>query len=40
MLTTIYCKFWDPKMHYKCRYIGPVPQMAYWWLNTVETCCL
>jgi len=32
--------FWDPRMHYKCWYIGSVLQKAWWWLNTVETCCL
>ena len=37
---TIYCKMWDPRMHYKCWYIGSVLQEAWWWLSTVETCCL
>ena len=32
--------FWDPKMRYKCWYIGSVLQKAWWWLNRLETCCL
>jgi hypothetical protein len=28
------------RMHYKCWYIGSVLQKAWWWLSTVETCCL
>jgi len=27
-------------MHYKCWHIGSVLQKAWWWLSTVETCCL
>jgi hypothetical protein len=33
-------RFWDPRMHYKCWYIGSVLQKAWWWLSRVETCCL
>jgi hypothetical protein len=33
-------RIWDPRMHYKCWYTGSVLQKAWWWLNTVETCCL
>ena len=32
--------FWDPRMHYKCWYIGYLLQKAWWWLNRVEKCCL
>jgi len=31
-------RVWDPRMHYKFRYIGSVLWKA-WWLNRVETCC-
>jgi hypothetical protein len=31
---------WDPRMHYKYWYIGSVLQKAWWWLNTVQTCCI
>jgi hypothetical protein len=31
---------WDPRMHYESCYIGSVLLKAWWWINTVETCCL
>jgi len=30
---------WDPRMHYKFWYTGSVLWKAWWWLNTVKTCC-
>jgi len=33
-------RFWDPRMYYKCWYIGSVLQKTWWWLSTIETCCL
>ena len=32
--------FWDPRKHYKCWHIESVLHKAWWWLNTVKTCCL
>jgi len=30
---------YDPRIHYKFWYNGSVLWKAWWWLNTVETCC-